>query len=200
MSFNLFGDLAADLTLADRSVHSWFPGAPGRVSEIRFAHSPGWLDPAYSNSLRSFAAVFVLDLDIGNRGIVAVSVKYHERNKAETPRPDNLGRYRAVAERCSAFVPGAIDTLQERSDLCVMWLEHVLLLSMLQHPGAGWTWARYVVVHPARNGDIVDACERYRTKLADEATFATMTLERLLDAGALAGPTVAAIRARYLPE
>ena len=41
VSFNLFGDLAADLARADRAVHRWFPDAPGRVSEVRFAHSPG---------------------------------------------------------------------------------------------------------------------------------------------------------------
>ena len=31
------------------------------------------------------------------------------------------------------------------------WLEHLLLLSMLQHPSGEWTWGRYVVVHPAGN-------------------------------------------------
>jgi len=41
MSFNLFGDLAADLELADRAVHTWWPDAPGTVSDVRFAHSPG---------------------------------------------------------------------------------------------------------------------------------------------------------------
>ena len=90
MSFNLFGDLAADLALADRAVHGWFPDTPGRVSELRFVHSPGWFDPAYVNSLRSFDTAFILDLDDGSRGIVAVDVKYHERNEPETPRPDNL--------------------------------------------------------------------------------------------------------------
>ena len=47
MAFNLFGDLAADLGLADRAVHAWWPDAPGTVSDVRFAHSPGRLDPAY---------------------------------------------------------------------------------------------------------------------------------------------------------
>ena len=45
--FNLFGDLAADLGLADRAVHTWFPDVPGTVGDVRFAHSPGRLDPAY---------------------------------------------------------------------------------------------------------------------------------------------------------
>lgn len=198
LSFNLFGEHAADLALADRAVHDWFPDAPGRVSELRFAHSPGWFDPAYLNSLRSFATMFVLHLDDGTRGLVAVDVMYHERNHAETPRPDNLDRYREVAERSQVFAPGAIDMLTARGDLCVMWIEHLLMFSMLQHPSDNWTWGRYVVVHPAGNSDVVDACARYRGMLADESTFAPVTLEHLLDTSTLAG-SVAALRRRYIP-
>jgi hypothetical protein len=200
LSFNLFGDLAADVALADRLVRSWFPNAPARVSELRFAHSPGWFDPAYLNSLRSFDTLFVLDGDDGSRGLVAVSVKYHERNKPEIPRPDNHARYSEVAERASVFAPGAVDTLKQRTDLCVLWIEHLLLFSMLQHPADNWTWCRYVVVHPAGNSDIVDACARYRALLADDTTFATLTLEQLLDTTPLARSAITALRARYLPE
>ena len=200
LSFNLFGDLAADLALADRAVHCWLPDTPGRVSELRFAHSPGWFDPAYLNSLRSFDTVFILDLDDGARGIVAVDVKYHERSKPEIPRPENLDRYTKVAERSEAFVSGAIDTLKGRGDLCVLWLEHLLLFSMLQHPTDNWTWGRYLVVHPTGNSDVVDLCSRYRNMLADETTFATMTLEQLLDTAILPRPTTAALRDRYLFE
>jgi hypothetical protein len=80
-----------------------------------------------------------------------------------------------------------------------MWLEHLLLLSMLQHPSRQWRWGRFVVVHPAGNSDLAEACARYRALLADQATFASVTLEELLDAGALPAPTVAALRDRYLP-
>lgn len=98
------------------------------------------------------------------------------------------------------FAPGAIDTLTERGDLCVIWLEHLLLLSMLQHPSGGWTWGRYLIVHLGGNNDIVDAIDRYRATLADEATFATITLEQFLDTSALPETTNAALRERYLPE
>ena len=198
LSFNLFGDLAGDLALADRGVHNWFPDAPGRVSELRFAHSPGWFDHAYINSLRSFDAVFVLDLDDGTRGIVAVDVKYHERTKPETPRTENLARYREVAERSQVFVPGAIDTLIGRGELCVIWIEHLLLFAMLQHPSDNWTWGRYLVVHPAGNCDVADLCARYRGTLVDEVTFATMTLEQVLDDDVLIASTASALRDRYL--
>jgi PD-(D/E)XK nuclease superfamily protein len=191
VAFNLFGDLAADLELADRAVHAWWPDVPGRVTEVRFEHSPGWLDPAYLNSLRSFDTVFFVE-----RGVVAIDVKYHERAKAEKPKPENAPRNVEVAEESQAFAPGAIDQLLGRSELAVMWLEHLLLLSMLQHESGRWGWGRYVVVYPAGNSDMAELCSRYREQLVDESTFDTMTLEDLLDSGVLPAGNV--LRERYL--
>jgi len=199
MAFNLFGDLAADLSLADRAVHTWWPDAPGTVCDIRFAHSPGRLDPAYLNSLRAFDVAFVLDLGDGTRGVVGVDTNYHERVKPETPKPSNLWRYLEVAERSGAFRAGATDAVKGRTDLAEMWLEHLLLLSMPQHESGSWTWGRYVVVHPAGNADIADACGRYRDLLVDSSTFSSVTVEELLDAKALPARTAAALRRRYLP-
>ena len=104
LAFNLFGNLAADLARADRLVHAWFADAPGRVVEVRFLHSPGRLEAQWLNSLRQFDAAFVLAREDGSQGIVAVDVTYHERLKAETPKPENLWRNREVHER-SACVP-----------------------------------------------------------------------------------------------
>jgi hypothetical protein len=199
LAFNLFGDLAADQALADRAVHAWWPDVEGVVREVRFAHSPGRLDRAYLNSLRAFDAAFVLDLDDGSRGIVAVDVNYHERAKAEVPKPQNLARYVQVAERSGAFAPGAIDAVKGRSELAVMWLEQLLLFSMLQHPTDGWSWGRYVVVYPSGNVDVADLVARYRELLADPSTFAAITLESLMHADVLPAATAAALRDRYLP-
>ncbi len=80
-----------------------------------------------------------------------------------------------------------------------MWLEHLLLLSMPQHPSGAWTWGRYVVVHPAGNVDVAGLCARYRDLLADDSTFATLTIEGLLDAGVLPASTTTALRERYVP-
>jgi hypothetical protein len=199
MAFNLFGELAADLELGDRAVHTWWPDAPGTVSDVRFTHSPGRFDLAYLNSLRAFDAAFVLDLDDGTQGIVGVDTKYHEWAKPEIPKPSNLRRYLEVAERSGVFAPGATDAVKGRSGLAVMWLEHLLLLSMLQHMSGRWSLGRYVVVHPAGNSDFAEACARYRELLVDGATFSSMTLEGLLDANALPAQIRAALRDRYLP-
>lgn len=199
LAFNLFGDLAADHGLATRAVRSWWPDAPGTVTDVRFLHSPGRLDEAYLGSLRVFDAAFVLDIGDGSHGVIGVDTKYHERAKPETPRPSNLWRYLEAAERSGAFRPGAIGGLRGRSELAEIWLEHLLLHSMLQHPSGRWTWGLYVVVHPAGNTHIADACARYEELLADRSTFMTTTLEALLDARALPRATSAVLRERYLP-
>jgi PD-(D/E)XK nuclease superfamily len=199
LAFNLFGDLAADLALANKAVQAWWPDVPGSVVDVRFAHSPGRLDPAYVNSLRAFDAAFVLDLGDGAQGIVGLDVSYHEWTKPETPRPGNLARYLEVAERSGAFERGATDRVKGRSGLAVTWLEHLLLLSMLQHASNAWRWGRYVVIYPAGNSDYAEGCDRYRALLASDSTFSAMTLEGLLDAGVLPARTTAGLRERYLP-
>lgn len=199
VAFNLFGDLAADHRLADRAVHTWWPDAPGTVIDVRFAHSPGRFDPQYLNSLRTFDAAFVLDVGDGTQGVVGVDVDHHEWLKPEIPKPSNLWRYLEVGKQSGAFRPGATDEVKGRSELCEMWLEHLLLLSMLQHVSGAWSWGLYVVVQPADNSSVADGCARYRDLLIDQSTF-SVTLAELLDAGALASETAAALRDRYIPD
>ena len=87
LAFNLFGGLAADLELADQAVHAWWPDVPGTVFDVRFAHSPGRFDPSYLDSLRAFDAAFILDVAGASQAIVGVAIRYHDRDKAETPKP-----------------------------------------------------------------------------------------------------------------
>ena len=85
-----------------------------------------------------------------------------------------------------------------RSDLWHLWLEHLLLLSMLQHQSGSWTWGRYLFVYPSGNVDMADADARYRRLLADDATFASMTLEELLATNVLPKKTTSVVRRRYV--
>ena len=79
------------------------------MCDIRFAYSPGRLDPDYLNSLRAFDAAFILDVGDGTQGIVAIDTEFHERSKPETPKPSNLWRYTEVAERSGIFASGAVE-------------------------------------------------------------------------------------------
>lgn len=200
LAFNLFADLAADHDLATRALDSWFEALPGPVLDVRFLHSPGRLEPNYLNNLRHFYVMFVLDLGAGDTGAIAVGVGYHERNKAETPRPENLGRYRAVAERSGIFRTEAIDELCQRSEFCVLWLQHLLALSMLQHPEHRWRRVQFALVRPDANPDLDDLHHRYLDRLTDRTTASTFTIDRLLDSENLPAATTAALRERYLPR
>ena len=198
MAFNLFGDLATDLRLADQAVHTLWPDVPGTVSGVRFAHSPGRLDPAWLGNLVAFDVAFVLDLGDGARGIVGVMTAYHDVNRRQPPKPSRLPRYREITDRSDFFAPGAIDAVNG-TELIHIWLDHLLVLSMLQHPSGTWRWGRLVVVHPAGNSDFADACARYQDLLLDQSTFSSVTVEELLDAAVLPVQTTAALRDRYLP-
>jgi hypothetical protein len=198
LAFNLFGDLAADLELADRAVHGWWPDVPGTVSEVRFAHSPGRLDPAWLGNLVDVDAAFVLDLGDGTHGIVGVVTAYQGVNRRQPPKPSRLQRYREISERSSFFGSGWLDAVNG-TELIHIWLDHLLVLSKLQHPSRAWGWGRLVVVHPAGNTDFADASDRYRALLLDESTFGSSTLEELHDTNVLPKRTVTALRERYLP-
>jgi hypothetical protein len=195
--FNLFGDLAADLGLADQAVHAWWPDVPGTVREVRFAHSPGRLDPAYLGNLVAWDVAFVLDLGEGTQGIVGVVTAYHEVNRRQPPKPSRLPRYREITETSGVFGLGAIDAVNG-TELIHIWLRHLLVLSMLQHASGAWRWGRLVVVHPAGNTDFADACSRYGALPVDQSTFSSATVEELLDANVLPAQTTAALRDRYL--
>jgi hypothetical protein len=197
MTFNLFGDLAADHRRADRAVHTWWPDAPGTVCDVRFEHSPGWLDRAFLGNLSSLDAAFVLDCGDGTQGIVGLKTPYHDRIKRQLPKPTRLPRYREITKKSRAFASGAIDAVNG-TDLLVMWLDHLLVLSMLQHRSRAWSWGRLVVVHPAGNVDFTEACARYRGLLVDQSTFSSVTVEDLLDADALPAQTAEALRERYI--
>jgi hypothetical protein len=199
MAFNLFGDLAAYPARADRAVHTWWPDARGAVSDVRFAHSPGRFDMTYTGNLIDFDAAFVLDLADGTQGIVALDTSYHDKIRSAIPKPIRLARYLEITKKSRFFGPGAIKAVNG-TKLTVMWLEHLLLLSMLQHPSGEWTWGRYVVVYPEGNVDFGEACAQYRDLLVDESTFSPMTVEELLAANVLPAKTKAALRARYLPR
>lgn len=187
LAVNLFGPLGADLDRADALVHDWWPDVPGRVVEVRLLHSPGWLDPAYIESLVSLDAVIELALDDGTRGVLGVTVRHHEPLTRETPKPSRVDRYLEVGMRSGAIRPDADLPVAHKDPVTTTWLAHLLVLSMLQHATDGVTWGRHVVVHPRERGDVAATCAEYASRLTDAgaATFATTPLEDLLHTPAL---------------
>jgi hypothetical protein len=95
------------------------------------------------------------------------------------------------------FKPEAL-ALLGTTELCVLWLEHLLQLSMLQHPSRAWSWGKFAVVYPSQNSDVAELCARYREYLTDQSSFSAMTLEELLDSTALPAAVAQLLRRRYV--
>jgi hypothetical protein len=198
MCFNLFGELWEDRERATVALGTWLTDVPGTVREVRFEWSPGRLEPHYLGNRSAFDAAFVLGLPDGGHGVVGFECKYHEHAKAEKPPgPDRMHRYREVTERSGVFVAGW-EAQVVATDLQQLWLDHLLVLSMAQHPSQLWSWVRFVLVHPAGNTSFLDAANRYTAVLADPTTFQVRTVEELVSApGALPRSLASRFEARY---
>lgn len=199
MCFNLFGDLASFPNTARRAVRAWWPDAPGGDVHVRFEHSPGRCDREFLGNKSAFDVAFEIDVRTGSRAIVGVETKYHEHAKAEDPpKPAALARYVEVTERSDVFVDSWRDTIIG-TNLQQIWLDHLLVLSMLQHPSKRWAWGRFVLVFPTANPSFAAAAARYRSLLRDPATFDAQAIETLLATPQAIGEgSSRAFRQRYL--
>lgn len=161
MCFNLFGDLAGDSAAAPLAVRARWPDAPPGDVRVRFEHSPGRCDRTFLGNKSAFDVAFEIGTPSGTCGIVGVETKYHEHAVVEAPpKPAALARYEEVTERSGVFR----EDWRERivgTDLPQIWLDHLLVLAMREHPSKRWTWGRFVLVFPsaspsfARVGDAI---------------------------------------------
>jgi hypothetical protein len=199
MCFNLFGVLQNDMELANRAVQAWWPDVPGRVCAVHFEWSPGRGMPGkYLENRSAFDIAFELEIENGGHGILGVETKYHEHCKQEKKPSDvRLKRYAEVAGRSGIFSPSYMEAIVG-TDLQQIWLDHLLALSMLQHQSKKWTWAAFVLVHPARNLSYARATKRYRSHLSDQSSFRVSTIESLLAAKVLPEAVSSAFSERYL--
>ena len=199
LCFNMFGELHADAALAATAVHAWWPDAPNGNVTVRFEHSPGRSDPLFLGNKSAFDVAFEIEKADGTCGIIGVETKYHEHAKAEAvPKPKALARYTEVTEHSGQFKSNW-RTAIVGTELQQIWLDHLLVLSMLQHPSKRWSWGRFVLVYPGENPSFARAAERYRDVLTDTATFEARTIESLVDVeGVLPEKVVRAFRERYL--
>lgn len=199
MCFNLFGPLWADRELAARAIGQWWPDAPGRLSAVRFEWSPGrQLRGRFLENRTACDVAFQLAAPDGARGIVGVETKYHEHCRAEAPpSPERVRRYLEVVSQCGVFKEGAIEAILG-TRLQQLFLDHLLVLSLLHDRETPCQWAKFVLVHPSRNPSFATAARDYAALLSDASTFKVRTLESLLENDALPREAVSVFRKRYL--
>lgn len=199
MCFNLFGELASDLSLADHAVHTWWPDTPGRVSSVQFEWSPGRRLPGeYLENCSAFDVAFIMDLGDGTQGVLGMEIRYHEHAKPESPPSDErIKRYAQVTDESGIMSRQAMETILG-TELQQIWLNHLLAVSMPLHDSRQWSWARFVLVHPQKNPSYARAAERYRTLLSKPEVFEVRTIESLLEAEVLPKELSEAFRSRYV--
>jgi hypothetical protein len=163
---------------------------------VIFEWSPGRCDAAYLGNKTSFDVAFLLDLGDGKNGILAIETKYHEHPEPVRITPANVKRYREVTAASNAFADIDLDALM-RDEASQLWLDHLLALSMLQHPSRAWHWARFITVYPDANPSWPRAIARYRALLRDDRTFGTSTFEELVGCDALEPGVREALVTRY---
>ncbi|HEY5625195.1 MAG TPA: hypothetical protein VIT93_01765 [Dehalococcoidia bacterium] len=203
MCFNLFGDLFLDPAAATHAAAALWPDAPKGRASVRFEYSPGRGDPEFLGNRSAFDAAFEINMASDGNAIVGIETKYHEHAATEkAPRDEKLARYVQVTEASGAFREGWRDRLVG-TELQQIWLDHLLVLSMLQHksdhPSERWPWGRFVLVYPAGNPSFGRATAEYRAVLRDTSTFESRTIESLLAVpDAFDEAPVASFRERYL--
>jgi hypothetical protein len=179
LCFNLFGGLAGDSEAARSAIRIWWPDAPTGDVRVRFEHSPGRRDRAFLGNQSAFDVGFEVGADGDARGIIGVETKYHEHAIAEAaPKAAALSRYVEVTERSGIFAEGWREKIVG-TQLQQIWLDHLLVLAMLQHPSKRWTWGRFVLVFPTANPSFTAAAARYAQVLRDRSTFEARTIEDL---------------------
>lgn len=196
LCFNLFGGLASDPELASQALSRWWPELSLGQVKVRFEHSPGRCDPAFLGNKSAFDVAFESK---GQNGltVIGVEVKYHEHAvKEKPPTPKAMERYLEVTERAGIFREDWRSKVVG-THLQQMWLDHLLLLSMLQHPSRRWSSGRFVLAYPSCNPSFRAAAGNYRDLLRDTSTFEARTLEELVKTHP-ASATAIAFAERYL--
>lgn len=141
-----------------------------------------------------------IELDLGNNefGIIGIETKYHEHAKQESPpKLAALQPYLDVANTSEQFKDDMVDSIAGRP-VQQLWQDHLLALSMRDHPSKKWTWAKYALVFPERNISFATAANDYRDFLEHTDTFSTLTVEQLLGSGIYPTPEERTLHDRYL--
>lgn len=178
LTFNLFGELAADLGLATRAARLLWPDLFGTVTDVRFEWSPGRQDVRFLDNRSAFDVALVGVDPQGHSVCVGIEVKYHE-DMTQDPGPATKARYAEVAHLSGVF-SNPDDPELRAQPLRQLWLDHLLALSM-REPGRGQVdRARFVVLAPAANPAVAAADVRYRRLLCDALTYERMTMHEVV--------------------
>lgn len=211
MAFNLFGEASLpENDVSRKQLAALFGVELQDLSEIIFEWSGARSHPDYTNDRTAFDVALFLIGPKGPRTAIGIETKYHEHStkekKPSPSNPDAVARWDRqteflvnIANRSQVFKDGwerdVLDT-----DLRQIWRDHLLALSMRQHPSRWTKETRYVLLYPEGNVSFRDAAERYADVLVKgDTSFQAITIDKVIDAAfAHGGETAQRFRQRYL--
>lgn len=180
LCFNLFGRLSEHLDdpRVVEAIRALFPDV-ATLDAIRYEQSPGRGDARFLENGTAFDVLIdYRDVD-GAARFVGIEVKYHEDLGGTEPAIRE--RAREIFRTSGAFAEGSEDELTEGRTAQLL-LDHLLALSM--NADSDCATGRFVLLYPTRNDAVADVAATYERQLTPtgRATFATLTLERIIDA------------------
>lgn len=208
MAFNLFAEASVPGNeISRRQLAELFGVSSDPPSDIVFEWSPERRSEKYTNDRTAFDVALRMGDPSGPRNVVGLETKYHEHSfKEGKSKPAGAQRHQDQtkflvdkANSSGAFKPGWEESVLG-TDLRQIWRDHLLALTMRDHPQEWTSSTRYVLVYPSRNGSFADAVGRYGALLeSEDDSFKAFTIEEVLDASfAHGGPTKDLFRQRYL--
>jgi len=174
LCFNLFGELLRDLHMCSLVLRDLTDGRIERVTALRFEHSPGRGDEAYTGDGSAFDVYIEYVGPGGTSGFCGIEVKYHEDLRGTAAK--HRERYEEIAGEMDCFEPAARAELRHMP-LQQLWRDHLLAGSILGRDS--FDDGFFVLLHPAANPYCADAARCYRRCITSENTFDAWTLEEL---------------------
>ena len=183
LCFNLFGELALNLSLATKFFKELFQDEVLEVTQIQFEYSPGRGGNFHCDN-SAFDVFIEFNNYLGDKCFIGIEVKYAECLKEETPKKAKASfdkhhpSYTSLTNH-NIFKPNAIDILKF-VPLSQIWRDHLLALSTLKLYNKGI----FVYLFPRWNRECQQGVDQYLTFLQsnDEAQthFAPRHLENFI--------------------
>jgi hypothetical protein len=177
LTFNLFAALKLDLDLATRFVAALLPGTLAEVEDIRFEHSPSRGHQRFTGDYTAFDVIIRGRTLIGQRGFIAVEVKYSETMLEPAPTLINPRHFTIANEAHLFHDTDAVEV--SRAPFQQLFREHCLAQSMLDAElyDVGW----FMLVGPSDNHLVQNTANAYADYLdlgqTGVVSFVNCTLE-----------------------
>lgn len=189
LSFNLFGNMTEDLTLATVVFRHLFPEFVLKVDQIIFEHSPGRREQRYLLDGTAFDVAVRVTTPEGEAATIFIETKYSEDMGGPAARLRD--RYDEASRQVKLYRDPDSPALRSLA-LEQLWREH--MLAQLVVDQGITSRAIFLAIGPKLNRRVMTAFQSFQTEIIDvehqeanRVAFEPMSLETFIDAIQVAG-------------